>query len=87
MPPSMKRDATIARNTGWNFVGTALPIAVAVIAIPPLIRELGVERFGVLTLAWVITGYFALFDFGLGRATTKFVLNKVGMRLGRARCT
>ena len=69
----MKRDAAIARNTGWNFVGTALPIVVAIFTVPPLIHALGVERFGVLTLAWTITGYFALFDFGLGRATTKFV--------------
>lgn len=69
----MTRDATIARNTGWNFVGTALPIVVAIITIPPLIRGLGVERFGVLTLAWTIAGSFALFDLGLGRATTKFV--------------
>ena len=69
----MKRDATIARNTGWNFAGTALPMLVAIFTIPPLIHGLGVERFGVLTLAWTITGYFALFDLGLGRATTKFV--------------
>lgn len=69
----MMRDAAIARNTVWNFAGTAVPIIVAVITIPPLIRGLGTERFGVLTLAWTITGYFALFDLGLGRATTKFV--------------
>src|SRR5580704_11912176 len=29
------------------------------------------ERFGVLTLAWMIAGYFGLFDFGLGRALTQ----------------
>ncbi len=70
----------IARNTAWNFIGTALPLVVAVFSIPPLIRELGTERFGVLTLAWTITGYFALFDFGLGRATTKFVAEYIERR-------
>jgi O-antigen/teichoic acid export membrane protein len=69
----MNRDRAIARNTGWNFIGSTLPLIAAVFSIPLLIRGLGTERFGVLTLAWTITGYFALFDFGLGRATTKFV--------------
>jgi O-antigen/teichoic acid export membrane protein len=74
---SMNRDAAIARNTVWNFVGTTLPLVVAVFTIPAIIRGLGTERFGVLTLAWTIVGYFALFDFGLGRATTKFVANYI----------
>lgn len=74
---SMNRDVAIARNTVWNFVGTTLPLVVAVFTIPAIIRGLGTERFGVLTLAWTIVGYFALFDFGLGRATTKFVANYI----------
>jgi O-antigen/teichoic acid export membrane protein len=69
----MTRNASIARNTLWNLAGTALPLVVAVFAIPVLIRELGTERFGVLMLAWAVMGHFALFDFGLGLATTKFV--------------
>ena len=31
---------------------------------------------GVLTLAWVFVGYFTLFDFGLGRAVTKFAAER-----------
>lgn len=50
-----------------------MPMLVAILAIPPLIGLLGTERFGVLALAWAVMGYFGLFDFGLGRATTKFV--------------
>jgi O-antigen/teichoic acid export membrane protein len=50
----------------------ALPAFVGLIAIPPILRGLGVERFGVLTLAWMVIGYFSLLDFGLGRAVTKF---------------
>jgi O-antigen/teichoic acid export membrane protein len=51
---------------------------VAVVAIPTLIRGLGTDRFGVLTLVWVVVGYFSLFDLGIGRALTKFVSDALG---------
>lgn len=63
----------LARNSYINLVGQLAPVVVAVIAIPLLIKVLGTERFGVLALAWVVMGYFGLFDFGMGRATTKLV--------------
>jgi O-antigen/teichoic acid export membrane protein len=69
----MKHRSSIARSTYWNFLGLALPLVVALFAIPPLIKGLGTERFGILTIGWVIMGYFVLFDFGMGRATTKFL--------------
>jgi O-antigen/teichoic acid export membrane protein len=69
----MIRRASLARSTYWNFLGLALPLVVALFAIPPLIKGLGTERFGILTIGWVIMGYFVLFDFGMGRATTKFL--------------
>ncbi|HMF89077.1 MAG TPA: CmcI family methyltransferase [Candidatus Angelobacter sp.] len=68
----------LARNTIWNVLGQLLPMAAAVVAIPPLVRALGVARFGVLTLAWVVIGYFSLFDLGIGRALTKLVADKLG---------
>ncbi|KXB30144.1 hypothetical protein AT959_12275 [Dechloromonas denitrificans] len=43
------------------------------VAIPVLVAQLGVERFGLLSLAWLLVGYFSLFDFGLGRALTRLV--------------
>src|SRR5205807_623908 len=39
---------------------------------------LGTDRFGVLTLAWMVLGYFSLFDLGLGRALTKRVAEELG---------
>ena len=53
-------------------------MVVAVVTIPLLIRGLGVARFGVLSLAWIVIGYFSLFDFGIGRALTKLVADKIG---------
>jgi O-antigen/teichoic acid export membrane protein len=68
----------LARNTGWNLAGLLIPIIVAIFAIPLLIRGLGTDRFGVLSLAWVVIGYFSLFDLGLGRALTQLVSKKLG---------
>ncbi len=68
----------LARNVIWNLIGIGSPLLVAVVAIPILIKELGTERFGILTLAWMAVGYFNLFDFGLGRALTQLVADKLG---------
>jgi len=69
---------TLARNTIWNLVGQGAPLLVALFAIPLLIKGMGADRFGVLTLAWAVVGYFSLFDLGLGRALTKLVAEKLG---------
>lgn len=58
-------------NTAWNLAGLGLPILAAILAMPLLISSLGDARFGILALGWMVTGYFALFDFGVGRATTR----------------
>jgi len=62
----------LAASALWNLAAQAIPAIVGVVAIPFIVRGLGVERFGVLTLAWMVIGYFSLFDLGLGRAVTKF---------------
>jgi O-antigen/teichoic acid export membrane protein len=72
------RGSLLLRNTVLNFIGRLVPLVIAVFTIPYVIRGLGVDRFGILSLAWVILGYFGLFDLGLGRATTKFVAEELG---------
>lgn len=67
----------MARNTVWNIVGQAVPLIIAAFTIPILIKRLGIDRFGVLTLAWALVGYFSLFDLGIGRALTKVVSDKL----------
>ncbi len=69
----------LARNTLYNSLGHALPIAVALVAIPPVIDGLGTVRFGLLTLAWMVIGYLSLFDLGMGRALTKLVAEKLAL--------
>jgi O-antigen/teichoic acid export membrane protein len=71
-------DRALARSVAWNLAGQILPLTAAIFAMPILIDGLGIERFGVLTLAWVVIGYFSLFDLGLGRALTKLAAEKIG---------
>jgi len=66
----------LARNVLWNLAGQLLPLVVGVAALRPIIEGLGIERFGLLSLAWIIVGYFSLFDLGLGRALTKLAADR-----------
>jgi len=68
----------LARNTVWNLVGTGAPMVVAFFCIPLLIKGLGTDRFGIVTLVWALIGYATLFDLGLGRALTQLVAQKLG---------
>jgi O-antigen/teichoic acid export membrane protein len=63
----------LTRNWVLNLMGWIVPLSVALFAIPYVVRGLGAERFGILSIASALLGYFGIFDLGLGRATTKFV--------------
>jgi O-antigen/teichoic acid export membrane protein len=71
---------SIAGNTLWNLLGNCFPVVVAVVCLPILKRGLGTERLGIISLAWVVIGYFGLFDLGLSRALTKLVAERIGQR-------
>lgn len=71
-------DTAIARNTSWNIIGAILPLVVAAVAIPSLVHDMGVARFGLLTILWLILNYFSLFDFGLGQAVARMVAERLG---------
>jgi O-antigen/teichoic acid export membrane protein len=70
----------LARNAVINLVGQGVPLVTAIFVIPALVKGLGIDRFGVLNLAWMVIGYFSLFDLGIARALTKFVAEKLGGR-------
>ncbi|MFQ3574553.1 MAG: flippase [Thermodesulfovibrionales bacterium] len=64
---------SIFKNSILNLIGLASPLFVAIITIPIIIGHLGIERFGFLTIAWAMVGYFGLFDIGLSRALTHLI--------------
>ena len=66
----------LVMNSLLNAIGQGVPIIVAIVSVPLLLRGLGTERMGLLTLSWSVIGYASLFDFGLGRALTQVVAER-----------
>lgn len=62
-----------AINTGWNVIGQLLPLPVGVLVVRALIGSIGMDRYGFLSLVWVMVGYAGFFDFGINRALTRTV--------------
>ena len=69
----------LVKNVLYNFLGYGSPLLFAVVLIPPLITSLGDERFGILSIAWMVLGYFSLLDFGIGRSLTKIISEKIAL--------
>lgn len=68
----------LAHNTLWNLAASAASILIALFSVPILLRYLGIDRFGVVSLVWIIEGQFGIFDLGLSQALTKLVAEKLG---------
>ncbi len=83
-PPATTRDQrvpsdtrTVAHSALWNLLGRAGPILIALAVTPHLVEALGPSRWGVFTIALSLVGIFGIFDFGVGRALTRLVAERV----------
>jgi O-antigen/teichoic acid export membrane protein len=68
-----KGKGLLAKNSIFNLVGQILPMLVGVLTIPYIVKGLGTNGYGILSIAFMVLGYFSVFDLGLSRATVKFV--------------
>jgi O-antigen/teichoic acid export membrane protein len=68
------------KNIFWNLGGLGTPALAAAITIPWIIHFAGLERFGLLSIAWGLIATSGLFDLGIGRATTQHVAKLIGLQ-------
>ena len=71
--PARPISQRVARNSALYFSSLAVPALAAIFLVPVTVRALGPARFGLLALAWAVADGSGMFDFGLGRATVRFV--------------
>jgi O-antigen/teichoic acid export membrane protein len=64
---------SIGLNTAYQIGSQVAPAVAAIAAIPFLLRHLGYDVFGVVTIFSTMLAYFTMLDLGLGRAATRFI--------------
>lgn len=63
----------LKKNAMHNILGWFLPTLVFLFLTPLMIKKLGVEGFGIISLIQIITGYMNILNFGFSEAITKQV--------------
>ncbi len=64
-------------NFAFNTAGAILPILASAVTIPVYLHMIGPARYGIISIAWILLGYFGFLDFGLSRATAN-ALSRLG---------
>lgn len=62
---------SISKHTTYNIAGAVLPLGVTLLTVPLYLQIVGVERYGLLTICWVVLGYLGFLDLGLGPAVSQ----------------
>lgn len=65
-------------GTLWNAFGRGLPLLLALALTPVLVHQMGIERWGLFTLALALVGVFGVFDLGVGAALTRALAERIG---------
>jgi len=64
---------SVGLNTIYQIGSQVGPAIAALASIPFMLRHLGSEAFGIVTIFSAALVYFMMLDLGLGRATTRFI--------------
>lgn len=68
-------DSGLSRNLIINSIGNLIPLFVTLILLPILVRVMGPQRYGFMSILMLFTGYLSLFDFGIGKAANNLIYN------------
>jgi O-antigen/teichoic acid export membrane protein len=63
----------LLRNSLWHLSGSAVPALVALATVPLLIRGVGLEGFGIITLITSVVGYFGIVDLNLSTGSIRYL--------------
>lgn len=58
----------IAKDSVYNLCGTLVPTFVTLLTVPMYLSVIGVERYGALSICWLMLGYVGFLNLGLGPA-------------------
>ncbi len=72
----------LASHVAWNAAGRGLPLLLALALTPALVALMGIERWGLFTLALAMVGVFGVFDLGVGQALTRTIAERIGAGRG-----
>jgi O-antigen/teichoic acid export membrane protein len=64
---------SVARNVAVNYGAFVTQTVLGLVVTPILLRGLGVDRFGVLSIVLILAGYLAIAELGVGTATVRKV--------------
>jgi len=68
----------LVAGVAWNALGRGLPLLLALALTPVLVGQLGLERWGLFTLALALVGVFGMLDLGVGPALTRALSERIG---------
>lgn len=63
----------IVRNTTYNIIGGLWTRLVGFLLTPYILNQIGVKRFGIWSVVFLIIGYFSVLDFGVRVALSKYI--------------
>jgi O-antigen/teichoic acid export membrane protein len=69
----------LAQSTLLTLATGALLLALNLLFVPLMIRAFGTELYGVLTITWMVLAHLGWLDFGLSRATAKYVAQELAL--------